>query len=60
MEGNTRESNSKSRKNEKLRGVILGKFFFSPVISVAVLIFVLALLTWLAIRVCERGEEVDA
>lgn len=40
-----------------LRGATSGQFYFSPVLSVTVLTGSFAVLTWMAVRVFERGEE---
>jgi len=41
-----------------MRGTLSGQFYFPVYLSVLVMIFVLVILTWLSIRVFERGEEV--
>ena len=40
-----------------MRGALLGTFFFSPLLSVAVLVAINALLSWMAVRVFNRGED---
>ena len=40
-----------------LRGAVLGEFYFPRLLSLAVLSGAIALLTWLAVIVFERGSE---
>ncbi len=40
-----------------MRGALLGTFFFPPLLSVAVLVAINALLSWMAVRVFSRGED---
>lgn len=40
-----------------MRGALLGKHFFSPVVGIAMLVAMIALLTWSAVGVFNRGED---
>ncbi len=40
-----------------MRGALLGRFFFNPWLSLGALTAIIALLTWLAVRIFNRGED---
>jgi ABC-2 type transport system permease protein len=40
-----------------MRGALLEKFFFPPLLSVSVLAALILVLAWLAVRVFRRGED---
>ncbi|MGD1030080.1 MAG: ABC transporter permease [Opitutaceae bacterium] len=40
-----------------MRGAVLGRYFFPPGISIAVLFFLTAVLAWEAVRIFKRGED---
>ncbi len=40
-----------------MRGALLGQFFFNPWLAFGVLTGIIALLTWLSVRVFNRGED---
>lgn len=40
-----------------MRGAVLGEYFFPPLLSVAVLVALIAVLAWMSVRVFNRGED---
>ena len=40
-----------------MRGAVLGSYFFKPGYSVTVLVLLVAVLGWAAVRVFKRGED---
>jgi ABC-2 type transport system permease protein len=42
-----------------MRGALIGQFFMSPALSLAVLVAVTVVLTWSCVRVFNRGEDTD-
>jgi ABC-2 type transport system permease protein len=40
-----------------MRGALLGRFFFDPILSISAMVVMIALLGWAAVRVFNRGED---